>query len=97
MAKVKVGSVSLKLLKKTNQPTLCSSEFFLKKVSNCIAGESIRFFRLKFLISPAEKNRRVKLETLAKKTGCSRRPVLVPVILYFNLKIRDFCLGQSKI
>ena len=53
MAKVKVA--------------FCSSEFFLKKVSNCIAGESIRFFRLKFLISPAEKNGRVKLETLAKK------------------------------
>ena len=43
-------------------------------ISRCPrACESIRLFRLKFLVSPAEKYLRLKLETWAKKTGCSRR------------------------
>ena len=43
-------------------------------ISRChLACKSLRFFRLKFLVSPSEKNLRLKLETWAEKTGYSRR------------------------
>ena len=43
-------------------------------ISRCyLACKSLRFCRLKFLVSPSEKNLRLKLETWAEKTGYSRR------------------------